>query len=84
MISIMGKTLSLEGEHIGQYWTKFVNDLKNCDCIFDWMNNFLNPIRYHNDFMNDLPNIAKCLNVETQTVYPFFIKKETEVIFNKF
>lgn len=65
MIAIVRKALSFKSQHICQNWTKFIDYLKNGHCFFYWMNDFLHPIRYHYDFMNNLPNVTKRLDIKT-------------------
>ncbi len=80
MASIVREVLSLKIDHRRENRTKLIDHLKDSNRIFDRTDYLLNPVRDHDQFMNDLPKVIERLHVKAQTVYSVFLKEKTEIV----
>ncbi len=81
VISIVRKVISLQGEHVCQNRAELVYNLKYGHGLLDGMDYLLYPVWNHDQFMNDLPNVTKSLNVKAHTVYFLLLQIKTEIVF---
>lgn len=84
MISVMGEVFFRQCQHVGQDWAKLVYHLKNGNGLLDGTDNFFDPIRDHDKFMDDLPNVTKSLYIEAQTVDSILIQMKAKVVYHEF
>ena len=82
MTFILSNTLTFKSEHLVKNGAKLVDDLENCYGFLNWMDDFLDPVRYHDQIMNDFPKIVEGLHIETKTVDYILFQREGKISCN--
>lgn len=79
MIFILSNTLTFKSEHLVKNGAELVDDLKNGNGFLNWMNDFLDPVRYHDQIMNNFPNVVERLHIEAKTVDSILFQIKGEI-----